>query len=149
MKEPVIVDTACLIGLERIGRLDLLPLLFDPVIVPPEVAREFGLPLPWLRIEPPLNQLLVTSLKMVVDGGEAEAIVLAQEHNSLIVLDDLKARSVARNLGLNLIGLVAVLVRSKLEGLIPELKPLLLLLAANKFRLSEKIKQEALRLVGE
>lgn len=149
MKEPIVVDTTCLIGLERIGKLDLLPLLFDPVIAPPAVAREFGVSLPWLRIEPPHNQSLVTSLKIIVDAGEAEAIALAQERGFLIVLDDLKAREVARNHGLNFIGLVAVLVRSKLEGLIPELKPLLLSLAANKFRLSEKIIQEALRLAGE
>ena len=41
MKEPVISDST-LIGLERIGELRILPALFDPVMIPPEVEREFG-----------------------------------------------------------------------------------------------------------
>ena len=45
MKEPVVTDSACLIGLERIGQLDLLPSLFEPIIIPPEVDKEFGITL--------------------------------------------------------------------------------------------------------
>lgn len=39
---PVVADSSCLISLERIGRLEVLPALFDPVAVTPEVSREFG-----------------------------------------------------------------------------------------------------------
>lgn len=49
MKEPVISDSTCLIGLERIGALNILPQLFDPVIILPEVAREFGNKFSWNR----------------------------------------------------------------------------------------------------
>lgn len=31
MKEPVVTNSTCLISLERIGQLDLLPALFEPV----------------------------------------------------------------------------------------------------------------------
>lgn len=62
MKGPAVVDTTCLIGLERVGRLDILQALFDPVIVPPAVAREFGTPLPWLKVETPTNHALVSVL---------------------------------------------------------------------------------------
>lgn len=37
VKIAAVIDSACLIGLERIGRLDLLPALIDPVMVPPAV----------------------------------------------------------------------------------------------------------------
>jgi hypothetical protein len=36
-----VVDSACLIGLERIGRLDLLPALLDPIFAPPAVNLVF------------------------------------------------------------------------------------------------------------
>ncbi len=95
MKEPVIVDSACLISLERINFLDLLPALFDPITAPPEVQREFGKTLSWLRIETPTNQTFVAVLKTLVDFGEAEAMALAHERRHLIILDDHQARAVA------------------------------------------------------
>lgn len=140
MKESAVVDSSCLIGLERIGRLDLLPALYDPIIAPPEVAHEFGTPLPWLHIESPNNQALVTALRVNLDKGESEAIALAYERDLLVILDDLPARSIAKSIGLKIIGLVGVLVRAKWDGLIPELKPLLIMLEANQFRLSQRIK---------
>jgi predicted nucleic acid-binding protein len=104
LKEPVVVDSTCLIGLERIGRLDIVQALFDPGIIPPEVAREFGTSLSWLKVEAPANHTLVSALKILVDDGEAEAIALASELGHTIVLDDLQARSVGKNLGLRIIG---------------------------------------------
>ncbi len=42
MKEPIVLDSTCLIGLERIGRLDILSKLFEPIFFPDEVENEFG-----------------------------------------------------------------------------------------------------------
>ena len=39
MKEPVVSDSTCLIGLERIRDLNILPALFAPIMIPPEVER--------------------------------------------------------------------------------------------------------------
>ena len=36
MKEAVVSHSTCLIGLERIGELDILSQLFDPIMIPPE-----------------------------------------------------------------------------------------------------------------
>ena len=74
MKTPIVTDSACLIGLERIGRLDILPALFDPILIPPEVQREFGETRDWLQVRIPNNQALINALKLTVDDGEAEAI---------------------------------------------------------------------------
>ena len=106
MKEPVVTDSTCLIGLERIGHLDILPALFEPILVPPEVQHEFGTPLPWLTVETPIDQALVAALKILLDSGEAEAIALAHEQGRRIILDDRRARSVARSLGVTIIGTV-------------------------------------------
>ena len=42
MKDPVVADSTCLIALERIDSLEVLPALFEPVLIPPGVDREFG-----------------------------------------------------------------------------------------------------------
>jgi predicted nucleic acid-binding protein len=39
---PAVVDAACLIGLERISRLDILPQILEPVFATPTVVAEFG-----------------------------------------------------------------------------------------------------------
>jgi predicted nucleic acid-binding protein len=149
VKEAVVVDSTCLIGLERIGRLDLLPALFDPILIPPEVAQEFGTSLSWLSIEAPANLALLSALKMLVDDGEAAAIALARERGYKIVLDDRQARLVGRNIGLTIIGTVGILVKAKRSGIILSLKPLLDDLETNGFYLSHALKEEALQLVGE
>jgi predicted nucleic acid-binding protein len=51
----VVSDSTCLIALERIGRLDLLPAVFEQIWIPPAVAAEFGAPLPWLRVRAPAD----------------------------------------------------------------------------------------------
>jgi predicted nucleic acid-binding protein len=149
LKEPVVVDSTCLIGLEQIGRLDLLPNLFEPICAPPEVQRESGFSYEWLRIEPPVNPNLISALKVMVDDGEAEAIALAVERNWKIVLDDRRARDLAQRLGLKIIGTVGILVRAKRAGLLPWINPLLNELTEKGFHLSEDLKREALRMAGE
>ncbi len=113
MKEPVVSDSTCLIGLERIGELNILPALFDPMMIPPEVEREFGSKFSWLQTENLTSGLLVAALRMVVDAGEAEAIALASEKDCLLISDDKQARLAAKRLGVAVIGTVGVLVRAK------------------------------------
>jgi len=149
MKELVVVDAACLIGLERIGHLDLLPALFDPILIPPAVASEFGHPLPWLQIQSPANKPVVIVLRTFLGSGESEAIALAQEVNALAILDDRRARRAAKQLGLRVKGTVGLLAQAKQAGVIPLLKPLLDDLEANGFFMSDELKEEALRLAGE
>ena len=96
MSESVVSDSTCLIGLERVGKLDILPALFDSVIIPPEVEREFDATFFWLKVENITNNLLVAALQMTVDAGEAEAITLASEKNCLLISDDKQARTAAK-----------------------------------------------------
>lgn len=149
MKTAIISDSTCLIGLERIQMLEVLPALFDPIVIPPEVNREFGTMLPWLTVEAPLNQAFLTSLKLMVDDGEAEAIALAYEKHWKIILDDLQARKVAKRLGVSMIGTVGIVVQAKQHGIISAIKPVLLQLEQQNFYISEQLKKGALSLVGE
>lgn len=148
-QEVVITDSGCLISLERIDRLDILPALFSQVLLPPAVQAEFGVVLPWLNVVPTKDQGMVAALKMLVDEGEAEAIALAYELQYRLIIDDLQGRKVARDLGLQLTGTIGVLVMAKQQGIIPTLKPVIEALEKVSFYLSDALKSEALKLVGE
>lgn len=148
---PTVVDSTCLIALERIDRLDVLPPLFPDIVVPPAVAEEFGSSPAWMTIRRVSNDLSLAALRTQLYRGEAEAIALAAEiHADRIVLDDKKARRVARELGLHPIGTVGVILRAKRKGVVPHCvphcRPLLDDLMREGFYLSDPLYEEALRL---
>ncbi len=149
MSESAIVDSTCLIAYEKVGCLELLPALFGPIHAPPAVEHEVGGSPSWLIIEAPTDVALVTALRMNIDDGEAEAIALAVERGWKIILDDLQARTVARRMGLKLIGAVGILVKAKRAGLLPEVRPVVRELSKSGFYLSDDLKEEVLRLAGE
>ena len=63
-------------------------------------------------------------MRRTLADGEREAIALAIELRAdLIILDDLPARRVAKEAGLNVIGAVGVLLGAKRVGLIDRLRP--------------------------
>jgi predicted nucleic acid-binding protein len=114
------------------------------------VATEVGTETDWLRVQPVQNSAVVATLKTQMDDGEAEAIALAMELGDvLLILDDKKARRVAQQIGLKVIGTVGMLLRAKRDGVITEIKPFLTALMQANFRISDGIIQEALRLSGE
>jgi predicted nucleic acid-binding protein len=135
--------------LERIGRLDLISTLLDPILAPPAVVSEFGSHPEWLTVLSPANSGTVAALKLVVDAGEAEAIALALERGCRIILDDRKARTVAQRLGVPVTGTVGILLKAKQSGVVPSLLPLLDALDAHHFHVSRALRLEALRLAGE
>jgi predicted nucleic acid-binding protein len=69
--------------------------------------------------------------------------------NVLLILDDKKARRVAQQLDLKVIGTVGMLLRGKRQGVISEIKPLIMALLQAYFRISERLVREALRLSEE
>lgn len=147
---PVVVDSTCLIALERIDQLDILPRLFPDIVVPPTVAQEFGSSPPWLTVRAVSNQFSAAALQTQLHRGEAEAITLAAEIPAdHIILDDKKARRIARDLGLRTIGTVGVILLAKRAGLVPACRPLLDSLIREGFHVSEALYREALRLAGE
>jgi predicted nucleic acid-binding protein len=145
----VVSDSTCLIGLERIQRLELLPLLFDVMYVPPAVAAEFGATPAWLKVRAPQDAAHVAALKLLVDDGEAEAIALAKELGCEVILDDLQARKLAARQNVNCIGLLGVLLRAKNAGRLTAIRPLVEALKHERFFFNEALITEALRLAHE
>lgn len=149
MSENAVSDSACLIGLERIGRSEILADSFETVFIPPAVERELGYKLDWLLVRPVQNAAFVKTLRTQLGEGESEAMALAVEFDELLVLDDKKARRIAQQIGIKIIGTVGVLLRAKAKGVISEVKSILDELNAVDFRISPKLYQQALRLAQE
>jgi predicted nucleic acid-binding protein len=159
----VVSDTSPISNLFVIGRLDLLREIYQQIIVPQAVYDElmklksFGYDiqeidkLGWIIIRKPVNAQQVLLLRMNLDAGESEAIVLSQEINAgLLLIDERAGAKKAKEMGLKTIGLLGVLVKAKELGLIDSLKSMLEDLQEKAgFWLSSKLKKEILEVVGE
>jgi predicted nucleic acid-binding protein len=151
MRKIIISDTSCLILLFNINELELLNKLYGTIITTNEVANEFGLPLPpWFFIIDPTDKKYQILLEASIDKGEASAIALASEMDDcLLIIDDLKGRKVAEQIGLKITGTIGVIVDAKLAGIIPSVKPLLAEIKKTNFRITEKLEKIILAKAGE
>lgn len=156
----IIADSSPLIGLARIGQLDLLRKVSARVIVPQAVWVEVTLfpDLPgaaeisrctWIDVVTPKPELF-TQFISLVDRGEAEAIGLALSMpGCLLLMDDALGRRVATKFQIKLTGTVGLLLRSWKLGLIPRLRPCLEALQANGIYIRTELINEALKETGE
>ncbi len=162
MHEAVIVpDSSPLIGLARIGQLDILPQLSSRVLVPQFVWEEVtirgsGAPgsvevkqATWIEVQV-VDPMLVEPFTILVDRGESEAIALARTiPNSLLLLDDSRAWWIAERLGIRRTGTGGLLRRAKEAGLIDRLRPQLEALQANGIWIRRELIDAVLREAGE
>ena len=87
---------------------------------------------------------------MQIDKGEASAIALAIElSDSVVILDDYKARKFAESLGIQIIGTIGIIIKAKRQGVIESIKPFLQKIRQTDFRISEEIEKRALEESGE
>jgi predicted nucleic acid-binding protein len=143
-------NSSCLIGLDAIARLDLLKQLYGTVHVPGAVSMECGVLPSWIQVHPVQNQSLVQLLRIELGAGEAEAIALGAELPvARLILDDKKARRIAKRLNLPVTGTLAILLRAKQAGVVPNVKDLLNALLAAQFWVSDELVKEVLRQAGE
>ena len=151
MLKIVISDTSSLIIFHKIEGFHILKELYSEIIVTPQIVEEFKDKLPeWIKVIAVEDKKYLNLLATQIDLGEASAIALSQEiDDALILLDDLKARKVAKKLNLNFTGALGVIHKAKQEGIIPNIKPLIDKLLETNFRISEKIIKELLRINGE
>ena len=158
----VISDTSPIRALAQLNRMDLLPSLFDQVLVPPAVDAELRSPpgqlpfvdvrqLAFARIQAPSDRKRVGELERVLDPGESEALALAIELGvGTILIDEAAGRSMAKRLGLSPIGVLGLLVRGKERGHVISVEPLLDQLESDLgFFISKSLRTEVLRLADE
>jgi predicted nucleic acid-binding protein len=150
MPDVIVSDTSCLILFYKIGELELLKNVFGNILVTETVSKEFKKELPeWVEIVS-LQSNLHKGLSTVLDPGEATSIALAAEHdNSLLIIDEVKGRKVAREMGVQITGTLGVLIAAKEKGYIKAVKPIIKKMEKTNFRVSEALLQKVLERVHE
>lgn len=151
MPKTIISDTSCFIILTNIGELELLHKVYGKITTTLDIATEYGDILPeWVEIISPTDKYRQQLLEMQIDKGESSAIALALEiPDSIIILDDIKARKIAKQLGLIYTGTIGVIVKAKLNGIIPTIKPILDKIKQTNFHMSADIQLQALKEANE
>jgi len=156
----IVCDSSPLIALAKCDKLDFLDRLFDSVLVPEQVYREFsfsGKPeaekiVAWARgkVEKPGSDNWLRANMLSLDPGETEAIALYWEKSAdLLLIDERKGRKAAAENGVNIIGVVGIFIRSKNKGLIPAVKPFLDLLLNDSYYISTNLYRYALKITKE
>jgi predicted nucleic acid-binding protein len=159
--EPWVINASPIIVLAKVGLMEKVPSLADPLVVPEAVAQEIrscaieDAAVRWLKgagqsfirpTEPAPLQLAGSG----IGHGEKSVIAWALVHLGFIaVLDDSAARSQARRLGLPVLGTVGVVIRLKQAGLIDKVKPRLLQIRQAGGHIGEGLLREALHCAGE
>ncbi|MBD2576575.1 DUF3368 domain-containing protein [Oscillatoria sp. FACHB-1406] len=159
----VVSDTSPITSLAGIGQLDILRQLYGRVIIPQAVYREMvcierTVPgasevqsLAWIETQQVYDLRQVEALRSELDAGEAEAIILAMELKAdFLIIDERFGRKIASQYGINLTGVLGVLLEAKRKGLILAIKPLMdRLINEVEFRVSEQLYNFVLNAAGE
>ncbi len=155
----VISDTSPLNYLILIGEENLLRALFGRVIIPQAVFDELsakgasGQVRDWARNLPEWIEVKQTALTAdaaldILDAGEREAILLAQELSAdLLLVDDKQARQAAANLGIAITGILGVLDRAARRDLV-NLKAAFDNLQKTNFHIADDLIQKLLKESG-
>ncbi len=159
----VVTDTSVVLNLVWLGEARLLEIVFQHVVAPDAVKREFdrltvadarfqGLRFPeFIEVSPavPIPDALAENDDL--DEGEIAALAVAIVRRIRNVLIDEKAgRIAARALGLKPSGLLGLLVEAKRRGFINAVLPLADALRDRaRFRMTEDLRNEIARLAGE
>lgn len=132
MAESIVVNAGPLIALARAGAIDVVGRLPICYVCPLQVRTELdegarsGYPdirVPWLEAVPLTTPLDSVAIAML-DAGEAAVIQLARERRiEWVCIDDRKGRRAALAVGLRVTGSLGLLVRAKIVGLVPAIRP--------------------------
>lgn len=126
----VVADTGPLRYLVLIGQIDLLPLLFQNIVIPtpvyaelchqsaPVPVRQWATALPvWIEVLPAAST--ADPVLRALDEGEKSAITLGLTLRAdLILIDDRRGRIVARQKGFDTTGTLGVLTRAAQMGFV-------------------------------
>lgn len=162
----VISDTSPITNLAAIGKLPILQGLYEYIVIPAKVYGEMvgiGKVVPgtteiqefsWIKTQEVINQQQILDIcdgRENIDLGEAAAIVLALETRARVLLmDEKRGRAIAAEYGLNVVGLLGVLLQAKGQNLIPAVKPVIdELIAKANFRVSSQLYEMVVKTAEE
>lgn len=126
----VVSDTTPLISLMKIGHLDLIQQLFGEIQIPEAVLHElisnrrFPEESRLIQESAFIKTVVVEDMKAVellcrsagLDQGESEAIILSDSNEAnLLLMDEAKGRKVAKQMGIQIMGTIGLLMTAYKE----------------------------------
>jgi len=156
----LVVNASPIISLAKIGHADLLHDLSSDLIIPEGVYQEVishkntDSAVEWIKRQ---DSSLIRKVEVPLiisewnlGKGESQVISFAYQNMQFAaVLDDRAARKCSELFNIKVYGTISIIIKAKINGLIPEVKPLLLKLQSNGFRISEDIILTALKISDE
>lgn len=158
----IICDNSPLSALLAVGKLDLLMEIYGVVHIPEAVLEEINVlekqgidistitQASWIQVHQ-VTQDFGIVFPPKFHRGEIEAMLLALELKAdWLIIDEHEGRKMATSLGINIVGLLGILIRAKQDGFIASLRDILdSLHTYSNFRLSKALVEKALQIVGE
>jgi predicted nucleic acid-binding protein len=153
----IVSNSSPLIVFSRINRLSLLRDLFGEIHIPRAVYEEVvrgrkGAEIvdnKWIKIKDIKDKDFAEYLSKMIGKGEAEAIVLAKEYKSKLLIDDAQGRKHAELLNLQFMGSLGLLKLAKNRGSINSVKEIIDEMKKQSFRIDEELITMVLKSVGE
>lgn len=154
----IVSNASPLIVLLKTKKLSILRDLFERVLIPTAVYEEITTKeyeksifnkLEWIETRNVRDLEMVTFLEKLVGKGEAEAIVLARELTTTLLVDDAKARKYAELLGVEVVGTLGLLKMAKKRGLISSVKKIIDDMLTEGYYIEDRLVKDILEDVGE
>lgn len=152
----VVADTGPIHYLALIGHSEILPALFEKVIIPSVVRDELDRaqtpaavrnwiqsPPEWLELHPHIDSPFDDALGNLDEGERAALVLAASLRADLLLLDDRQGVRVARNKGFRVIGTLRVLQLAAQRGLL-ELANAFERIKGTNFRYRQQLMDELL-----
>lgn len=158
----VVVNSTPIIALSVIDQLHLFKNLYGKIIIPKAVQDEVmakedsvtRLALEeaeaWIITKTVTDIAAKKFFKVQLHEGEVEVMLLGKELEAdLLVIDDYIAREYAKYLDFKITGTLGVILRAKGNGIIKEVKPLVLDLIDHGIYISDKLYKDILKMAEE
>ncbi|VVB93240.1 Uncharacterised protein [uncultured archaeon] len=153
----IVSNSSPLIVFSKINRLSLLQEIFGEVYIPKAVFEEVTrgkkgeeiVKNDWIKIKEIKDKDFAEYLSKIIGKGEAEAIILAKECRSRLLIDDAQGRKHAELLNLKFIGCLGLVKMAKKQGLIESAGDVLKEMKNVSFYIEEGLITALLESVGE
>ena len=157
----IVADTGPIIAFARIGHMDILRQVTEEILVPQAVYEEVvgqgeGRPgaaevvdSPWISRRAVTNAAILEAVPTSLHAGEREALALAEELGTSILIDESRGRRFAAERGIPAFGSLAVLSEAKTRGHISQVRPFLMALLTAGYWIDEDLLRAFLQEVGE
>ena len=157
----IVADAGPILSFARANRLDLLRQVVSALVIPDAVYADIvvqgtGKPgssevqtASWITREAVQDRSFVDQLPARLHLGEREAIALAKERGTALLVDERDARRAASQLSIPVAGSLRILKEAKDRGIISQVKPILDELIATGTYISDTLYHAFLRQAGE